>query len=227
MKNLSINLFCHNEGNMISSSWNSIVSNLNIIKGIDRNFEAEINIIVDSGNYETYRVIENLKFYDFNLIQVTNKDLGLNRNFAVEKSRFEWVSFIDADDVWGKQWLLKSLNDDLHYKNIYHPEFIVYFGINPEIMIQESSSSWRFAKDLANQNCWTSSILCHKETIFQIPFLEKSEIQPFDFEDWNWNRRTLTAKYIHRIIPKTYHFIRQRNDSLSAKQIFGWSQKNG
>lgn len=99
---ISINLFCHRERELIFSSWNSIVSNLEVIKNLSLKLEFEINIILDDADIETYKVLEDLREFEFNLYEVNTNDLGKNRNIAVDKSKYDLVAFLDADDIWEK-----------------------------------------------------------------------------------------------------------------------------
>ena len=223
MKPVSINIFCHNEGRLIRNSMNSVSSNIKRVKEVYSKFEFEVNILIDSGDNDTYKEIERIKENSINLIELETKDLGTNRNIAAERARFDLVSFIDADDVWGKNWLIRSLNSiNLGGNYILHPEFVFYFGEKPEIMIQENSDNWTFSKDIENSNCWTSSVILSREIILKTPYQNKSKIRKYDFEDWDWNRRTLNEGYIHQVVPRTCHFVRRRGNSHSSLQIIGW-----
>ena len=42
---------------------------------------------------------------DARLLSVDHGDLGRSRNSGVEEATGKWVAFIDADDLWGRQWL--------------------------------------------------------------------------------------------------------------------------
>jgi len=46
-----------------------------------------------------------------NLIIIENSHFGPGyaRNKAIEKSKYEWLAFLDSDDVWHKDKLLKVL----------------------------------------------------------------------------------------------------------------------
>ena len=225
MKPISISMFCHNEGELIRSSMKSVSSNIRSVREVYSKFEFELNVLIDSGDSETYKEIENLNEDSINVIDLETKDLGVNRNIAAERARFDLISFIDADDVWGKNWLVKSLScENLGDNYILHPEFVFYFGEKPEIMVQESSDNWKFSKDIESANCWTSSVILSKEVILKTPYQSKSKILKYDFEDWDWTRRTLKASYIHKVVPETCHFVRRRTNSHSSRQIMEWER---
>lgn len=85
-------------------------------------------------------------------------------------------------------------------------------------MIHKNSDSFSFVKDIKSENCWTSSIICQRKIVKEISYKSKSELELFDFEDWEWNRNTISANYPHKIVPNTFHFVRQRKNSLSRRQ---------
>jgi hypothetical protein len=219
MSQISVSLFCHDEGQMIKNAWNSILSNIIECNKFITNFEFEINIVVDSGDFETYNTIRNLKKFKYNLIEVTTNDLGINRNIAVNKSKYEMIAFIDADDIWGKSWVSRAMHmsNKKRDKNIiYHPESIIYFGNEAEFFIQKSNSIIH-ALDIRSANIWTSSIICSRAILEVFPYKSKQNIEYFDYEDWEWNRRTLESSIDHKVVPDTVHFVRKRLNSLSNR----------
>ena len=93
---LSVVIITYNMGHLISTALDSLRGQSK------RNFET---IIVD--NYSEDNTEEIIKQYPDLNIQLykihNNGILSVSRNFGMERSHTEWVSFLDADDYWEKQ----------------------------------------------------------------------------------------------------------------------------
>ena len=213
---LSALLFCHNEGALLLDAIKSMDINLERAQKQFANFEYEKVLVVDSADKSTREYVNRFEKTFSKIIELNTLDLGINRNIASYESVNPIISFLDADDIWGVTWLEKGIDKLLRNINdVIHPEFNFYFEDKPKLMISKNYKGNRAGSQIKQQNLWTSGIITFKETIKMFPFKSKNELAQGDFEDWEWNRRTLKNNVDHKIAKNTCHFIRQRKNSLT------------
>jgi len=66
----------------------------------------EIIIVYDDESYEDLDFIKKIKSYDSRIILIINSKsfgAGESRNIAIRQSKGEYISFLDADDIWKKK----------------------------------------------------------------------------------------------------------------------------
>ena len=115
---ISIILITHNYGVYIKNCLNSILSNNQSLIG-------EILIIDDSSTDDTFLKIENyLSNSKIKYFLVNFKSLPKSYNFGIQKSKFDFISKIDADDIVEENFFedyykeLLANNYDLVYGNL-------------------------------------------------------------------------------------------------------------
>ena len=93
-------------------NYNSNYLKRSIQSVINQNYENWELIVIDnySSNFPE-KIIEEFKnhkirFFRFN----NNNNIGKSRNFGIKKAKFEWIAFLDSDDVWEKDKLIKVNN---------------------------------------------------------------------------------------------------------------------
>ena len=64
-------------------------------------------VIVDDGSNDNGVQLINEKYQDSQIRIISQKNQGVSvaRNTGIEKARGEWISFLDADDLWDSQYL--------------------------------------------------------------------------------------------------------------------------
>ncbi|MFL9907894.1 glycosyltransferase family A protein [Paraburkholderia sp. RL17-337-BIB-A] len=148
---------------------------------------------------------------------VQHGDLGFSRNSAVENARGKWIGFLDADDIWGEDWLVRAYvaAEADPRKVIWHPEVNAYFGVTPYIFlhIDMEDPSFRIA-DLGYTNLWTSLCFTAADFLRSVPYAGTDLKNGIGYEDWCWNIDVLNGGGIHKIVPNTAHAIRTRSVSL-------------
>ena len=112
--NISIIIPLYNKGMLVTETLDSI---------LEQTYQLFEIIIVDDGSTDdsVSHIYPYLTDKRIKLITQVNAGPGAARNFGVKKAQYDWISFIDADDVWHQDFLLhavESLN-----KNVNHHFF--------------------------------------------------------------------------------------------------------
>lgn len=89
-------------------------------------------IYVDDGSSDDTLVILkkyielfNKKKIDLKILQDTHKGPGSARNLGIKSSKYEWISFIDSDDLWTEKKLEKvnkAIIENKDYNCVIHNE---------------------------------------------------------------------------------------------------------
>ncbi len=117
-------------------------------------------------------------------------DLGGARNISVDAARGKWVAFLDADDLWGENWLSAAYRQGENEcrATVLHPELNIYFGEHWQIFRHADMDDPQFRiSRLAMQNYWTLLLFTRRSllTTIRYPTTDlKNQIGP---EDWSWN----------------------------------------
>jgi len=127
----SIVIPCYNGANTLSATLDTVVSQT------FKNFEV---VIVNNGSTdESLQVMESYSsLLPMNIISQKNAGVGGARNTGIQHSKGEFVSFLDADDLWHETKLEKQFERLMfHSDNIdvlCHYEYLQKDGINQQIL---------------------------------------------------------------------------------------------
>lgn len=110
-----------NENNVVSELVSIIMPAYNCEKFIEDSIESvisqeysnwELIIIDDCSNDNTSQVIEKYCNYDSRIKYYKNeinKGVSFTRNRAIQLSKGTWIAFLDSDDIWSQDKLVKQL----------------------------------------------------------------------------------------------------------------------
>ena len=223
MRAVSLVITAHNEGYLVIRALNSMLQNLRIAEIV----EYEVLIGLDNPDNVTQNIVGDEDF-DSKFIQVHNfkiNDVGLVRQHLLSLTKFDYVSFLDADDLWGDNWLYEASKFSAKNPNaVLHPDLTIFFDKEIKyVRNNPDSTSRKFKKELlVFENVWTSSFITPRWVMEKFPMKSgntSDDSSPYAYEDWSWFRETLVAGIDHRVVKKTAHFHKIKDNSNTSKSI--------
>ena len=103
---ISVLLLSHNYGKYLPDCLNSIINNNNSLIG-------EIIIINDKSTDNTKEIVKKYMLSNSKIRYFETEFLSLAKsyNFAVSKSKFKFITKVDADDTWEKDFVSSFFNE--------------------------------------------------------------------------------------------------------------------
>lgn len=177
--------------------------------------------VVDRPDELTRSVLEGWRSR-LEILEVHTGDVGLNRNAATASATADFVAFLDGDDLWAPDWLATAFAAAQAgpVRSVWHPEANLYFG-------EAGNESWFLHPDMEAPgfdraiielyNPWTALCFAPRALLLDIPYPPSDLAGGFGYEDWHWNLVTARRGVLHKIVPGTVHFIRQKPVSLMRR----------
>jgi glycosyltransferase involved in cell wall biosynthesis len=238
---ISAILVAHREGILAGLSFRSFLDCVADAESAGLNIEKII--ILDSPDDATRRVLEDKAVHGAAMLETDFGDQGLVRNHGVHHAHGKTVAFLDADDLWGLDWLRQGWSVFSNYgvKTIVHPEFNLFFQGNRNVLIKIDQTDPLFDVEfLRFGNFWDALCLASRAACVEFPYRERDIQAGFAYEDWHWNCETVAAGFVHRVALGTVHFKRRRQWSQTieasargslmrqtALLSYEWYQKEG
>lgn len=175
--------------------------------------------MLDRADALTREIVAGNSPADLRLLDVDFGDVGLARNHAVRAARGDYIAFLDADDLWGAEWLARAA-PAAHARDgptIWHPEVNIHFGTARHLFVHIDMESEAFRPDaLIVRNHWSALSFAARELYLGNPYPASDLQEGFGFEDWAWNMQTIGRGIVHKVVPGTGHAIRRRPDRSLA-----------
>jgi hypothetical protein len=220
----------HREGERaipsIVSAWRAVE------RAETEGISCELWLVLDDADAKTLAMARRWKDRGAHILESAVGDLGSARNAATRAATAEWIAFLDADDLWGVDWLLLAHTAATNYRpdgardgrsiDVWHPLVNVIFGDHHSLLhhLDSTDPRFRFSR-FRLHNAWTSLSLARREDLLALPYPRNNLASGFGFEDWSWNEAVLRRGGRHHVVADTCHFI-HRTD---APSLLGQSQK--
>lgn len=221
LPDISVIVTAHHEGRLAHFTISSLFRSL--AYAAKNGITTEVIIVLDKPDQQTLDYFSRYADSKIKLSHVENGDLGLSRNHGVSLASGKYIAFLDADNLFAKDWIYRAVNFlSLYPPNIVvHPEYHVIFEGNNLVWKQISSSDRNFKLDnLIENNYWDAVCAGHRDVFIRFPYETTMKSPGFGFEDWHFNCQTLAGGICHFVVPDTVHFLRvKKNGSLLAYTV--------
>jgi len=151
--------------NKEQSIFNTVFSALNQTY---QNFE--IVIINDGSTDDSVNVVNSIKDKRIRLIHQENRGVSAARNRGIKEAKYEWIAYLDGDDIWEANHLEEVVNMMKVFPKewVYVTSFI--FSDNREMFKHKRNGSIfkienYFKEALKEYLLWTSIVVIHSECI--------------------------------------------------------------
>ena len=239
MINIGLTIIFHREGALAVPALASMADM--VVRTAAAGMRVETRAILDRPDHDTHRIVRKSGAWLDDIVTVEFGDLGASRNEGTRLSSCSHLAFLDGDDMWGADWLVKASAsafaarwpDDV----IWHPEWLYYFderdfdfhtagglprmGARSFLMKHVASDSPELdRRGLLMNNFWSANVFASKSLHERFPYRQIDRSSGFGIEDWSWNIETLAAGVRHHVVADSVHLIR-------VKQSGSLGQQNG
>lgn len=208
----------HREGLLAGPSISSF------LEAIDHATEAGLTVeplvVLDRADAITQSMFEDVPPAGAKILHTDFGDPALARNQGVAESSGDFVTFLDADDLWSFNWIVEAFRFvSVETKPcIGHSELNVVFGDAHQIWMHvDSEDPGVDLTYLRLGNFWDALCLAARQVFLDRPYRQNDLTRGYGHEDWHWNCRTLLSGCTHRPVPGTVHMKRRRQASQSAR----------
>jgi glycosyltransferase involved in cell wall biosynthesis len=208
---ISVIVTAHHEGRLAHHTMKSLMKAIGVAK--EHSVKTEIIIVLDNPDAETEEYFSRYNGSGRVVHRVDFGDPGLSRNHGGRLSSGRYVAFLDADDLFGKNWLRAAYDaaEKMDGYCVLHPEYSVCF--EREDLIAKHLGIYDNAfclKNLLEYNYWSVFCFTRREVLTETPFIRASLDDGFGYEDWHWCCEVLSKGIPIMTVPETCVFVRRK-----------------
>lgn len=128
----------------------------------------EIVVVNDGSTDNSLKVFENIKDERIQIINQTNKGVSSARNLGIKSAKYNWLVFLDADDLWCDNHLESLLDSIKEYPN--EKVFATFYATNLKFNQNDTKKiivDNFFKHPFGKYNLINSSCVCIKKSVFE------------------------------------------------------------
>lgn len=216
---LSVIITAHDENLFVHKTLKNIKNSLSFLK------EDEYEIIVHLDNPSEFLLdyFKNKKGYV--ILKNNFNDLALSRNYSIKRSKGKYIFIMDGDDLVSENFLRDSIKilESSKTKTLLHAEYRLLFWdrelMHPFRLIKNQRSHGRKYDliRLVARNQWISSVIGDRKIFLKYPYRENKN--GYGMEDYDFNIRTTNDNILHKLVPNTVYFYRQKKHGSLLQKI--------
>jgi glycosyltransferase involved in cell wall biosynthesis len=215
---VSVVITAHHEGRLAHRTLQSVRRSIGFATA--RGVKSEIVVVLDRPDEATRGYFQQQA--DLRLYEVDFGDTGPTRNFGVERAHGRYVNFLDADDLFSREWLWKAHQaaDSVEYPAVWSPQLTVIFENENVVWRHLASTDPDFRPERLIDVChWLPANLMRREIAQRVRFQECLPSSGFGSEDWHWHCELLAAGVAIEVVDGTSMFYRRRHGTRSEFHI--------
>jgi len=142
-------------------------------------------IVVDDGSTDGTK--ELLKNEDITYIYQENSGVSKARNKGIKEAKYEWLSFLDSDDIWHKNKTEEHKTLHVNNPNLlasYTAEQWIRNGKTIKLKAYQQKEEPSFLNSLSLCKIGVSTFFCHKNIFDNIGFFDESLTVCEDYDLW-------------------------------------------
>jgi len=215
---ISLILTVHNE--TVVTGVTMIAANASVKAAERAGYSVEKIIVLDAATPRTRACLSNPAYSDWQLIDLSERDLGRARNRVVRMARGSYVAFLDADDLFSENWLAQGAavldaGAAAGERVIAHPAINWIFDADQALMAVTPQESPIFSPVFFYfENYYDSLCMAPRQAHLDIPYVSRDIPNGLSYQDSQFAIETLAAGWLHRTAKDTIIFKRRRDTSL-------------
>jgi glycosyltransferase involved in cell wall biosynthesis len=189
----------------------------------DAGFSVQPIIALDNAPPAAQDYFDQPAFAEWEHWRMREGDPGRVRNAVVPRTEGRYVAFLDADDLFSRNWLSRGLTylEEARGRGervIAHPELNVIFDGGTQLNHNVDQDSPLFTPYfLYVRNCYDTLCLAPREAHLDVPYGGRDIANGISREDWQFAVETMSRGWRHVVVPDTIIFKRRRDSSMMVE----------
>jgi len=179
---ISVIIPTYNRASFITNTINSV---------LNQTYQPKEIIVVDDGSSDdTQEILSKLTKTNpiIKYIKQSNQGVSGARNLGIKNSSYEWIAFLDSDDIWCETKLETQTQLHKQNKNILFSHTNELWLFNGKVIKQKKHqqkySGYCFEQNLENTLIGASTVMIHRSIFEDVGYFDESLKVCEDYDMW-------------------------------------------